>query len=421
MKARISKCLKDLRRDARANVIAISAGGLFAMVGGAGVGVDTVQWYLWKRQLQQAVDSGATAGALTLAQGGSYSNSADRELDRNANEALSVSVESITNPPTTGAYTADGNAVEVIATTSRTLPFSSLFLETAPVIRSRAVATVVNGGEYCVVALADNGVGVNVAGSANVQLGCGVAADSAGQYAIDFDGGAYLDAPYLHAVGGIEASSSNIPDGTDLKPYGLPIGDPLASQNYQVPSLPSSCTANNMEVTPRQTVTLTPGRYCNGITLKGTVTMSPGVYIIDRGSFNIESQATVVGDGVTIILTGDTPSNVADIRLAGGADIDLSAPTAAENPTWKNILFFQDPMGSDTESVLAGDSYLDLEGVVYFPDGDVRFTGSSGQHSECLLLVAHRVTFTGDGSLENNCPSDFDDLDLSARFVRLVE
>ncbi len=391
------------------------------MVGGAGIGVDTVQWYLWNRQLQQAVDSGATAGALTLAQGASYSSSAGRELDRNANEALSVNVESITNPPTTGAYTADGNAVEVIATTSRTLPFSSLFLDTAPVIRSRAVATVLDDGEYCVIALANDGVGVNIAGSADIQLGCGVAADSAGQYAIDFDGGAYLEAPYLHAVGGIDASNSNVPEGTALKPYGLPIGDPLASQNYQVPSLPSGCTENNLSVKPSETVTLTPGRYCNGMTLKGDVTFQPGVYIMDRGSFKVESQATVTGEGVTIILTGNSPSTVADIRFAGGADVDLRAPTAAENPTWKNVLFFQDPMGSDKESVLAGDSYLDLEGVVYFPNGEVRFTGSSGQHSECLLLVAQRVSFRGDASLENNCPSDYDDLDLSARFVRLVE
>ena len=149
--------------------------------------------------------------------------------------------------------------------------------------------------------------------------------------------------------------------------------------------------------------------------------MSPGVYIIDRGSFWLNSQADVVGDGVTIILTGTTPSNVATIDVAGGAKLDLRAPTTAEDATWHDVLFFQDPMGSTDLSKIAGGSDLVLEGIVYMPNGEVRFTGNSGQHAECLLLVAYRVNITGDTSLDNNCPSSVASLPLSGRYVRVVE
>ena len=390
------------------------------MVGGAGLSVDAVQWYLWKRQLQQAVDSGSTAGALSLAKGEAYQAPATRELGRNADSTLTATIQSITNPPSSGAYTGDSKAVEVIATTQKALPFSSIFLSSAPTIRARSVATSVSDGKYCVIALADTGVGVNIAGSGTANVGCGVASNSQIQTSIDFDGSSYMNAETYHAVGGIDYASGNVPANADMQAYGLPIGDPLASRGLTVPASPASCTASNLTISPSQNVTLSPGRYCNNLTLKGTVTLSPGVYIIDQGALTIESHAHVTGEGVTFVLTGTDVGNVAYPSIAGGADLSLRAPTAAEDPYWADILFFQDPIGSTHESYFAGDSNLDLDGYVYMPNGNVRFTGSSGQSAQCLLLVAYRVTFAGDSSLDNNCTDD-SDAGASGQIVRVVE
>lgn len=417
----MKRLLARIRSDIRGNVLILAGTGAVALVGGAGLSVDTVQWYLWKRQLQQAVDSGAAAGAYSLARGNDYSSSATRELNRNADSTLSITIERLANPPATGDYTGDTGAVEVVATTVRSLPFSSVFLDVAPAVRARAVAAIVSGGEHCVIALAENGVGVNVAGSGNVQLGCGVAANSDGSQAIYLEGSSWLDADPLSSVGGIHYASSNVPAGTSVNPYGLPVVDPLASRNLEVPSSPSSCTANNYTVAPPQTVTISPGRYCNGLTLKGTVTMSPGVYIVDRGSFTVTSQAHVIGEGVTIVLTGNSPSDIAYATIDGGADLNIRAPTQSEDAYWENIFLFQDPRGSTRLSQFSGGSSTAFEGIAYLPKGNVRFTGSSGQHADCLLLVANRVTFTGTTSIDNNCPSDYDDLNLSSRIVRVVE
>lgn len=72
-----------LRGDVRGNVLVVVAIGTTSLVGAAGIGVDTVQWYLWKRQLQQAVDSGAMAGALSLYTGHSYDQPSRDEVARN--------------------------------------------------------------------------------------------------------------------------------------------------------------------------------------------------------------------------------------------------------------------------------------------------------------------------------------------------
>lgn len=411
--------LKRLKADTSGNTLLIAGAGMMALVGGAGIGVDTVQWYLWKRQLQQATDSGALAGALNLSQGHGYASAAQGELLRTAN--TSVTVESIVNPPASGAFAGDNQAVEVIATTSRALPFSGMFMASAPTIRARSVAASVAGGEHCVIALSDSGIGVNVRGTANVDLGCGVAANSRGSTSVYLEGSSLLSSSPISSTGGISYAPANIQPGTNLQAYGRPVADPLAPRGLAVPSSPSTCTANALEISPNQNVTLLPGRYCGGLILKGTVTMAPGVYIVDGGTFAAESQATVVGEGVTIILTGSGPSTIANVQIAGSAQLNLRAPTSFENPQWQGVLFYQDPRGSTKLSTINGGSSLFFEGIVYLPKGDLAFNGSAGQHADCLLLVASKVDFSGVSSLDNECPIEYDDFDLTSRIIRVVE
>lgn len=411
--------LAALARDTSANILAIGGFGALAMVGGGGLAVDAVSWYLWKRQLQQAVDSGALAGSYALSAGQDATAAAGDDIDKNENTVITL--QAVNTPPTSGAWTSSSTAVEVIATTQRPLPFTSIFMPTPPVIQSRAVAAFVSEGEHCIISLATSGIGVNVSGTANVLLGCGVGANSESADAIKLEGSSWLAASPLSAVGGIEYGSTNIPNTTNLNPYGLALNDPLASRGLTPPSTPSGCTANAFEVTPKQTVTLDPGRYCNGLALKGTVTLNPGVYIVDQGELYITSHADITGEGVTFILTGNNTNNIATANFAGGAEISLRAPTAAENATWENILIYQDHRGSATRSELVGGSDFEMEGIVYMPGSTMRFAGNAGQHADCLLMVAHRVILTGTTSFDNNCPSDYDDLDLSGRRMRIVE
>ena len=417
---RFASSLARLRSDISGNVLALTGAGTFALVGGTGLATDAVQWYMWKRQLHLATDAGALAGAHALSQGAeTVTGPVQRELDRNSNTVIRV--RAINTPPATGGFAGQASAVEVIATTERRLPFSSLFLHAPPTIRARSVAALVRAGEHCVIALAPDGVGVNLAGTADVELGCGVAANSDGQHAIDLSGGSFIAGSPLTSVGGIRGSSRNIASGTQVSSYSVAQKDPLAARDLSVPTEPSACTATNLSVQPnRPLVTLSPGRYCGGMTLRGQVALSPGVYIMDEGSFHLTSQANVSGQGVTIILTGSTPDKIATVNMEGGATANLRAPTQAENDTWHDILFFQDQNAEGQLSSFAGGSATVLKGITYMPGGNLRYTGGSTNTSECLFLVASRVTFTGTSRIRNNCPRDPDDV-FAALSVRIVE
>lgn len=410
--------IDTLRSDMRGNVLVVVAIGTTSLVGAAGIGVDTVQWYLWKRQLQQAADSGAMAGALSLFSGSGFDQPSRDEVARNYTGPYTIT--DLRNPPSSGAYSGDSGAIEIIATTSQRLPFSSLFLSTPPSIRVRSVAATVADGEFCVISLAGSGTGVEVQGSAQVDLGCGTSANSPDGIAVDLSGSSFLGSNPISAVGGIDYASRNIANGTTMLPFGLPVADPLASRGLSVPTSPAGCTSQSGNVRPAQNVTLNPGRFCHGLDLKGDVTLNPGVYIVDGNSLSINSQARVRGEGVTFVLTGPNANSIATVSINGGADVELTAPDDAQDPLWAGILFYQDPRGVATHTINGG-ADLEFEGIIYMPTGDISFSGGSTQKAECLLLISLRVRFTGDSGLGNDCPSHIDTLDTAARIVRVVE
>ena len=66
------KAFKRLWNDKRGNVLIIAGAALPLLIGSAGLATDTIQWTLWKRQLQRAADSAAIAGVYDR----------DRQADR---------------------------------------------------------------------------------------------------------------------------------------------------------------------------------------------------------------------------------------------------------------------------------------------------------------------------------------------------
>jgi hypothetical protein len=142
--------------------------------------------------------------------------------------------------------------------------------------------------------------------------------------------------------------------------------------------------------------------------LKGTVTLQPGTYYIDGSSFGVGSQATVIGTGVTIVLTSSNassnPGSIATVSINGGANIQLSAPTSG---TYKGVLLYQDRRAPDSGSnTINGNASSFLQGAIYIPNQEADFTGTAGMKTDCLQLVAKRLVFAGNSTISNQCPSD---------------
>lgn len=398
--------------------MAIAAVCLPLLVGAAGLAVDTTQWTYWRRQLQREADSAALAGAFAKAQSKDPVVAANSDLSR-TNTILLSGPADIHSAPTTGAFIGNSQAVRVSLTTSQRLPFSGSFMLTTPAISASATAAVVSNGDYCALALSPTtaSAGIKMQGSASLNFGCGLATNSQAANAVTAGGSSSITATPVSAVGGLTASSNYV-GGTQLLPYSLPQPDPFA--NLPTPS-PSGCQSQ-VTVGPNTTQTLSPGCY-SGMNLKGTVTLNPGTYYIDGGSFSVGSQAIVAGDGVTIILTSSSaassPSLIATLNVNGGATLQLTAPTSG---TYKGILFYQDRRALDSGAdTLNGNASSKLQGALYFPSQELDFSGTSGMTTDCLQLVAYRLTFIGNTSVSNQCPAASGAASFKGVQVRLVE
>jgi hypothetical protein len=252
-------------------------------------------------------------------------------------------------------------------------------------------------------------------------MGCGVATNSQGSTAISAGGSSSISASPIAAVGGVPASSSYA-SGTVLQPYSSAQADPYSG--LPAPVVPSPCN-KSVSVSPSQTTTIKnpTGVACfTDINIKGTATFDPGVYYIDAGTFTAGSQSIISGDGVTFILTSSTastnPSSVATLTVNGGATINLTAPGSG---TYSGVLFYQDRLAaSGTINKMNGNASSLIQGSLYFPSQTLQFNGTSGMNTNCLQLVAKDITFIGNTSISNVCPSNAGTPTITGVHIRLV-
>jgi len=419
--------LKSLWRDRRGNALVIAAAALPLVLGSAGLASDTIEWALWKRQLQRAADSAAMAGVHTIAQDeGSRTNvlpAVDRDLA--INNHVGITTVRVAGQPTTGSYTADPYAVRVTLAVQKALSFSSFFLSAAPTITASATATIVPSGNYCVVSLINTAAtGITATGNSTVNLGCGMITNSTSMTSAIATGSTNVTASPIAAVGGI-AASNNWGAGTVLEPFSDDMADPYA--DVPPPTFPTG-NCQNVNVNSNATVTLDPGCYGN-MTLNGDVTLNPGVYVLDGGSLSIGAQAHVrcASPGCTFVLssrTADTnPSSIGNVNINGGAEVDL---VASESGTYEGLIMYQDRRALSGTSAqqnnhLNGNSDSSFDGAFYFPSQNTTFNGTAGMTTNCMRLVAYTVTFSGDMNIDNDCDDDPNDNRFVGKKVRLVE
>ena len=103
MRSFLRKKLAGLAGCTSGNAAVLVALGMPMLIGGAGLGVDTAQWYMWKRELQRAADSASIAGVYAKVQSASYSNAVTTDLARN-NDINGITISTnATRSPSTGA------------------------------------------------------------------------------------------------------------------------------------------------------------------------------------------------------------------------------------------------------------------------------------------------------------------------------
>jgi hypothetical protein len=433
------KFIKRLAKDNSGNTLAIAAACLPLIVGAAGLASDTIQWTLWKRQLQRGADSAAMSGVYTRLKTDTQTdvtNSVTHDLTLNLHTWMSLNATPIVERLADSGQSR--NQVRVTINIQQKLPFSSMFMSAAPIIQAVATAaSVPDGGEYCVIGLDPSAKvnGVTIAGSSYLDLGdCSLIANSTnptgaatnGTNSANGGSGSTVKAASLAAAGGVNYSA-NWTVGS-YNPYSTPVDDPFYNMKDTIPTSNSSCSdtgslnktngsngnggnVNRSSDTAGQTICLNGNQ-----TIEGTVVLGPATYIVNGGDLTMNnSGASLSCNGCTIIMTNfGNPANTGSVKLTGGS-LDLSPPrsstsadgvvTTIGNQAWKGIAFYQDPRATDdgknsAQNKINGNTSTSIQGAVYFGNQSLEFVGGGKDVAACLQVVAKRVTFSGNSLIK---------------------
>ncbi len=415
----LGHCLRAFWRDRSGNYAIVGALMSPVLIGAAGLATEGGLWYNTHQTLQGAADSAALSAAAQ------YGLNVNSNLNNQAAGVIATygyvtgtagTTITVNRPAQSGAYTSNQKSVEVIVTTQQPRLLSSIFASNPVTIRGRAVALPGSNGTGCVLSLnAAASGGVTSKGSSAINLSaCSLYDNSADSSSLINSGSATISADSVNVVGNISGGSGiSTVNGTNTGVS--PATDPYA--NVAMPGY-SGCDFNNK--TYKTTVTINPGVYCNGIQLNAgaVVTMTPGVYFIDRGSLQVAGGATIQGTGVTIIFTSSTGSNYASATINGGATVAITAPTTG---ALAGVAIFGDRnMPTSTTFKFNGGAGQILGGAVYLPDAAVQYAGGASTSTNCTQLIGDTITFVGNSDLAINC-SAYGTRPIGASQASLVE
>jgi hypothetical protein len=451
--------LSKLRRDKRGNVLILMGAAMPLLVASAGLATDTIQWALWKRQIQRAADSAAIAGVYERMRAsgatGGVPAAVNKDLEYNQQTGLDLH-NSIPTTCSTGTGTALGcpadvgtdrrHQVQVTLEVQKPLTFSAMFMSDAPVIRATSTAASVPGGdEYCVIGLdrRANKTALTIGGSTTVNMGgCSAMSNSSHPSAAATNDGESANSVFvaksLAAVGGVAYSRRWTVDSYDpgtpavQDPYG-----PGSTRELTVPPA-TACTAtvnsigNGASLSDahapingvRQVVCVNGGIGVSGN--NQSITLGSATYVLNGGNLNMSgNNASISCSGCTIILTNrTTPTSPGNIQITGGT-LSMTPPTTGD---YRGISIYQDRRAIDAdnsapENRINGGASSNVQGVIYTPGRSLSMLGGGSITAPiCLQVVGKRVEFTGNSfiKLSSLCGGYGMDPIAAGRLVRLV-
>ncbi|MER9840565.1 pilus assembly protein TadG-related protein [Mesorhizobium australicum] len=386
---RIRLTAAGIGRSRAANVATIFALTLPIVVGAAGFGVETSYWYYNSLRLQATADAAAYAGALEQISGSDTPTIVAAATQSAATNGLGVGTIVVNTPPASGPNTAK-KAVEVIVGQKLNRMFTLIFTQTQVPEQARAVALITNASKACMLALDPTASQAALfSGNTSVKVtGCSVMANSIASDAIKLQGSAGLQADCLITAGGISLSNPVTTVCAAPITQALPAADPFAG--LPAPAASNPCQNANKSA-------LGPGTYCNGLSLSGSVTLQPGVYVIQGGDFKVNANANIAGDGVLIYLAAGSR-----VSMNGNATVNLSAATSG---IYSGVLMYGDRTATGGQSTFNGTATSLLTGALYFPKQQVNYLGNFSGQNGCTQVVADMIQWSGNSTINQDCTS----------------
>ncbi|MCB1381164.1 MAG: hypothetical protein KDK89_22760 [Alphaproteobacteria bacterium] len=404
VKSIVSK-ISRFGRDESGNLTMILGIVAVPLIAASGLAVDMARITEARSAVQNAADGAALAAAI--AQG----SDEDREAVGMAYAAANLS--SLPGVTATPEIEVDGNSVSVSIQTivngtllAVAFPKSGSWIEGETHVDSDnlslpAVAFNVSAGAEaepgdsyyrCMIALnttLSNNIYIRGTGEFTADE-CAVHSDSNhASTSIHLQGNADASASKFTAVGGWSQTGGAGSFST------TPVGDkPVAGDPYSLTVADPGGSATSLTIKKKDgNVSLSATKYENiTVQAQGMATFSPGTHYI-TGTLSLGSQATVIGDGVTLVLLGSNSK----IDMNSGGTLKLEAPTEGDHPGFAVI---GDPSATTVQTnTVQGGAGGYIRGVWYTPKHKLYITGNGDFNtaSNYFPVVADNVEIGGNG------------------------
>ncbi len=321
----IKRTLRRLKNSTGGNATLLVALGMPVLIGGSGLAVDSAQWYMWKRELQNAADQAALAGAWARSESDTrlyYATRARQEYNANI-----ATVSDIDTTPTVSLANWNGgnqNSVVVTASASRELPFSSFLTGRTTTVSVYSQASFSDGASYtaCLIAVDEDDSGaITIGGNSTLTAQCGIAALSTSPSSVIINGNPTLDPGWVVSAGGIDDwldthTDADIHENIDglTDPFAntsAPTPTPNPSQTYNCVPGTTTTTANTSAYTENWTYVYT-GSIRNSLTEQSQTLNSTGA--------TTTQTAATVANGTTEGTVPTTSTNTGSIvRIGSGS------------------------------------------------------------------------------------------------------
>ncbi len=364
-----------------------------AGMGVAGLAIDYGQAIRAHQRLQAAVDQSALAAASLPA-------TANANRIAQATKFFNFNLAGSALSGVTPTINASNAGVTVTASYDYPTVLLKLFRVDTLTLNATTMARsqVHNGGVACLIALnpeTEDGLhlqGINKLSSDN----CWAWVNSTNARAINAVGASIGKAQGFCSAGGVLGAEHFQPSpytGCD------PIEDPFAT--LPIPT-GGACTASNKQFS-NGTYTVNPGVFCGGIDIKpqAHVTFTPGIYFIRNGKFEIQAQATAIGNGVVFVFEGENAAFI--VRGGGNASLKAPAASATNVGGLNGMVLVQDKSSTQAgrTTVIQGGGEVTLDGILYMPTWrvDIGGNGDVNQNSQYFTMVADSFYMEGNGKL----------------------
>jgi hypothetical protein len=401
--------------------------GIMFILGLVGLVVDTGYGYYLKQVMQTTADTAAmAAGKMAMDNGFTCGTSGvvcssgtscpvapnnppvtttdEACLYGQKHSGATITIASGTGSPPSNSGVTPNYWMTVTATQSYPLTFMQVLGFRTATVTASATSGVLSSGAAggCFWVLDPNGsAAFNATGTTNVQSNCTIFVNSSAPDGFTAKGGAVINVSGIDVVGG-----ASIDNNATVHPTPTTGASSAADPLAWVPDVvvPSGCDFTGLHITNGNTH-LHPGNYCGGIQVSsgGKVTFDAGNYYLVGGGLQVtSSNATLSGTGVTFLNTANAAYAFNAITIAGGANINLTAPLDNTNG-FKGILMYQDRnIVSSATTAIGGGGNEYYQGSIYIPTGNLQYSGGSSTQQLTLALIAKDLTIVGNAYLQKD-------------------